>query len=208
MARLEGFDREIVLATKGLEPEAISKMLASFARSEVAKAISSGAASPRYEKYVNGRAGAEEETVVAPGPILYQFTNWPLVINAAIEELQKRTRTRTGRYHSSFIIIVNGKTIASDYSKIRADAEVAIINAAPYTRKLDNSRGSNRRHFLRAYWALRTRFLDFFAITHVYLNVRAGLYSSIPYSLKRDGGRKDRRKGMPITYPAIVINAL
>ena len=28
MARLEAFDREIVLATKGLAPEAISKMLA------------------------------------------------------------------------------------------------------------------------------------------------------------------------------------
>jgi hypothetical protein len=86
---------------------------------------------------------------------------------------------------------------------------VIIVNYQPYTRKLDTSRDSNRRHFLRAYHALRRRFGNAYSIMNTYLDVQAGVHPMIPYVLKHSAGRrKDRQAGMPITYPAIVINAL
>src|SRR6185369_10254520 len=97
MAGMEFFERDLRLATAGLEPDAINAALAKFARAELAKTIAGGAPQ-QYEKFVNGRAGAVEESVKAPGPIVYVFTNWSLVINAALQELQKRSPRRSGRY--------------------------------------------------------------------------------------------------------------
>lgn len=206
MPGLEFFDREIKLATQGLEPDQINAALAKFARRELARAISEGA-SPQYDRFVNGREGAPEESVRAPGPITYVFTNWPLVINAAIEELKKRTPRKSGRYQGSFIVIVGGQ-IVTDYASIKAGAEAIIVNFQPYTRKLDAGRAAGRRHFLGAYQALRRRFGDVFSVKNVYLNIQGGVHPMIPYVLKHGGRRKDRQAGMPITYPAIVINAL
>ncbi len=97
MAGFEAFDRELRIATAGLSREAISKELARFARAELAKAISAGA-SPQYEIFVNGRPGLVEENVIAPGPIVYEFTNWPLLINAALAELKARAPRASGRF--------------------------------------------------------------------------------------------------------------
>lgn len=208
MAGLEFFDRELRLATVGLEPEAINAALAKFARAELAKAISAGA-SPKYDKYVNGREGAQEETVRAPGPIVYEFVNWPLVINAALAELQKRSPRKSGRFASSFIVIVGGRVVVTDYTKLRADAEVIITNAQPYVRKaevgklgiparrlFDGTKNSMSRRF-KDVWRFETRFLE----------IKSGLHPLIPYRLKRGQGRKGREAGSAITYPAIVINA-
>lgn len=206
MAGFEAFDRDLRLATAGLTRDAIAKELAQFARQEVGKAVAAGA-SPHYDTYVNGRKDAPLESVVPPGPIVFEFVNWPIIINAAIEELRKRVRSKSGRYASSFIVIASGKLVV-DYRSIPSEAEVIIVNAQPYTRKLDAGRAFGRRHFLNAYWALRRRFGEMFSIRNVYLDIKAGVHPLIPYRLQRGGKRKDRQIGMPITYPALVINTL
>ena len=206
MPGFEAFDRDLRLATAGLEPAAVNGALAKYARAELAKAIAAGA-SPQYDKFVNGVEGAAEESVRAPGPIVYEFTNWPIVISAAIDELRKRVRSKSGRYAASFIVIVGGR-VATDYRTIPSDAEVIIVNAQPYTRRLDTSRSGARRHFLGAYQALRRRFGEVFSIRNVYLDIKTGVHPLIPYTLKSGGRRKDRQAGMPITYPALVINTL
>ena len=81
----EFFERDLRVATAGMEPEAINQAVAAFAKQEVRRLIAEGAASPEYERYVNGVAGAPEEAYRAPGAIVYEFTNWPLVIKAALE---------------------------------------------------------------------------------------------------------------------------
>lgn len=229
MAGFESFDRELRLATKGLEPAAINAALARFARSELAKAISAGA-SPQYTKYVNGREGAPEETVQAPGPIVYEFVNWPLVIDAAISELLRRAPRKTGRFHASFIVIANQRLV-TDYRQIAPYAEVIITNFQPYVRRVEaGKRIGQKRVFDSSKNALSRRYGDLFRFETRFLNIATGVHPEIPYILKggaplraaamnsrssvfRAGGthlarRKDTMAGQALTYPSIVINAL
>lgn len=225
----ESFDRQLTFATAGIEPENIAKELAKFARAELAKAIAAGA-SPQYERFVNNRPGLPEEAVTVPGSILYVFTNWPLVINAAIAELQKRSPRRSGRFASSFIVIAN-QHLTTDYSSIPAAAEVIITNFQPYVRRLEaGKRLGQKRIFDTSKNAMSRRFGDLFRFETRYLNIGAGVHPMIPYILKGDGQlqaaaqnnrssafragratlarRKDTAAGQALTYPSIVINML
>lgn len=208
MARFEGFERDLKLATAGMEPAAISAALAKYARAELAKAIAAGA-SPQYDRYVNGVAGLPEESVVAPGSILYVFSNWPLVINAALAELVKRSPRKSGRFAASFIVIVNGAPTV-EYSKIPSDGEVLITNFQPYVRKVEGglSGVKRRRVFDGTKSVMNSRFRGAFTFEAKYLDISAGVHPMIPYILKRGSRRKDRQAGMPISYPSIIINAL
>lgn len=207
MAGMEFFERELKIATAGLEPEQVNALLARFAREELAKVLSAGA-SPQYERFVNGRRGASEDTVKAPGPIVYVFTNWPLVIEAAIEELKRRAPRKSGRYANSFVVVANQHPV-TDYATISADAEVIILNRQPYTRKLETVQAGAGQRMFDTLLSLRRRFRDGFKFESRFLDVRGGVAPGVPYILKHSAGRrKDRQAGMPISYPAIVINAL
>ncbi|MBZ9659776.1 hypothetical protein LB523_12040 [Mesorhizobium sp. ESP-6-4] len=201
----EFFDRDLRLATAGLEPAQVNTALAKFAKQELARAISEGA-STKYDRYVNGRQGASEESVVAPGPIVYVFSNWPLVINAALEELKKRAPRKSGRYVGSFVVVVGGRTVVTDFSKLRADAEVVIFSQMPYTRKIEAGyNGPGKRHFDLSKSALNSRFRGAFEFEMKYVDVPGGISPSVPYHLKRT--TKRRSAGTPLTYPALIINA-
>jgi hypothetical protein len=203
---LQFFDRELSVALTDLDPAAMQKELAAFARRSVADVIRSGEAPADYEVFVNGRQGAPEESVELPGPIVYVFSNWKLAIETAIEELQKRVPRRTGRYAASFVVLVDQRVV-TDFSNIPAEAEIVIMNSAPYTRKMET--GANKtgaRHFDLARGAFNRRFSGVFNAQLMFLNVASGLVPGVPWILKRSGGRrKDRQAGMPITYPALVI---
>jgi hypothetical protein len=206
MARFDTFERDLKLATAGMEPAAISAALAKFARAELAKAIAAGA-SPQYTRYVNETEGLSEDAVKVPGSILYVFSNWPLVISTALAELQKRAPRRTGRYANSFLVIVGGRTVVTDYSKIRPDAEIVIFNPYPSTRRIETgNNGPGARHFDGAKNALSYRFGSVFKIEMKYVDVPGGISPLAPYRLKRT--TKRRAAGTPLSYPALVINAL
>lgn len=211
MAKFEAFDRQIALATADLEPEAISRELAKFARQELAKAIGAGA-SKQYQKFVNGVEGAAEEAVRAPGPIVYEFTNWPLVIDAALAELEKRgPQRKTGKFASSFVVIVGGRVAVTDFTKIRPDAEVVIFNATPYSRKAEVGRLGipELRLFKGTARVMATRFRGAFIFESKFLNVPSGIHPLAPYRLKTNRS-KDRisRRGGVLSYPSIIINRL
>ncbi|MES0168244.1 hypothetical protein NKJ87_20015 [Mesorhizobium sp. M0027] len=193
-----------------MEPEAINKALAAFAKQEVNRVIGEGIASPNYERYVNGVHNAPEETVKAPGPIVYEFVNWPLVIDAAIEELQKRgPRAKSGRFASSYIVIASGRAVVTDYSKIRSDAEIIITNAQPYVRKAEVGFLGipAQRLFYGTARVMGSRFRGAFTFQSKFLDIRAGLHHLIPYRLKarRSNDRISRKAGV-LSYPAIIIN--
>jgi hypothetical protein len=201
------FDRELSLAMADLDEGSMRRELAAFAKRSVADVISSGQAPARYERFVNGREGAAEESVVLPGPIVYLFSNWKQAILTALEELKKRAPRRSGRYSDSFVVLVNQQVI-TDYDSIPADGEVVILNARPYTRKMETgANGTGARHFDLARSAFNRRFSGVFNAQMTFLNVPSGVVAGAPYILKRSAGRrKDRAAGQPINYPALLIN--
>lgn len=208
MAGVEFFERELRLAIGDLRPEVMQKNLALFARQSLAEVQANGQAPQTYDRYVNGRLGAAEESVRLPGPILYVFSNWNLVIEAALVELKKRVPQKSGRYAGSFLVVVGGKVVTS-YASIPADAEVVIVNSRPYTRRLEVGKSSTgRKHFERAKTALNSRFRGAFSATTMFLKVSGGLHPEMPYILRGSSGkRKDSQAGQPITYPALVLQA-
>ncbi|RWQ16092.1 hypothetical protein [Mesorhizobium sp.] len=208
MAGFQFFERDLKLATAGMEPDAIDKALAAFAKQELKRVIGEGIASPTYERYVNGVHNAPEEAVKAPGPIVYEFVNWPLVINAALAELQKRSPRRSGKFASSFIVIAGGRAVATDFSKIRPDAEIIITNFMPTVRKAEVGYLGipEQRLFQGAARLMGSRFRGAYSFEAKFLNIRAGLHAQIPYRLKR--GTRRYAVGSPIAYPSILINAL
>lgn len=214
MAAVDFFDRELKLATADMEPEAINIMLAKFARDSVREVVASGRASENYELYVNGRQGAAEETVQAPGPIIYEFSLWEPIITFALDELRRRSPVKSGRFRSSFIVLASQREV-SDYDSIAPGDEVIITNFQPYVRKAENGLLGTKRYaiFDGAKRALDSRFGNegrnsaAFRFETKWLDVQAGVHAGMPYILKRaQGRRKDRQAGLPITYPAVVIN--
>jgi hypothetical protein len=202
-------EREFRVATEGLELPALNAALAQFAKEELARALGEGA-SQNYETFVNGQRGRAETSVIAPGPIVYVFTNWPLIISTAIEELRKRSPRRSGRFMNSFIVLAN-QQLTTDYAQIPPNAEVIVTNRQPYVRKIET--GANKslgeRMFALTRNALNRRFKDAFTFETKFLDIQSGVAPGVPWILKRSaGGRRDRQAGMPISYPSIVINAL
>lgn len=203
----EWFERDLRVATEGLSPEAINKAVATFAKQELRRVIAEGIASPTYERYVNSVHGAPEEAYKAPGAIVYEFTNWPLIIRAVLDELQKRAPRKSGRFADSFIVIVGGR-IVTDFRAIPAGAEAIVTNAQPYVRRIEGGkRLGQKRLFDSTKNAIARRFGGAFRFETRFLNIASGVHPLIPYILKGSHGRrKDRQAGMPITYPAILIN--
>lgn len=207
----EHFDRELRVALAGTEPEEMRRELAAFARASLAELIASRAAPAEYARFVNGRAGAAEETVQLPGPIVYVFTNWRLAVETALAELVRRVPRKTGRYSRSFLVVVGGREV-TDFDAIPPGGEVVIVNSQPYTRKMEVGENGEAgdRHFDLARGAFNRRFSGAFKASVQFLNVSAGLRPDMPYILKRGGRsrRKDRQAGQPISYPALILQAI
>lgn len=136
MAKLQTLQRDLQLATAGLSPQAIAPQLAAFARSELAKAITSGEGSPTYDKFVNGVEGADEGTVIPPGPIVYQFIWWGDIVQYALQYLIDRSPVASGRYKQSWFVMVDG-AIVSNPKNIQRASEIIITNDQPYSRKIE-----------------------------------------------------------------------
>lgn len=226
----EFFERDLKVATAGLEPEEINRAVAAFAKQEVRRVIAEGIASPQYDRFVNSVQGAPEEAYKAPGAIVYEFVNWPLVITSILAELQKRAPRRSGRFASSFIVISGGHLV-TDFSSIAGSQEVIITNFQPYVRKIEAGKKlGQKRVFDSTKNSMARRFSGAFKFETRFLNISGGVHPEIPYILKGNGrirlaaqnnrssafragrttlaGRKDTAAGQPITYPAIIVNAL
>ncbi|MBW9090840.1 hypothetical protein JNB91_23800 [Rhizobium wenxiniae] len=234
MAGLDAFEQEIRIATAGLEPDEIRHALAVYARQSVAEVVQSGRASARYDRYVNGRRGASEDSVQLPGPIVYEFSLWEPILTFALLELARRSPVKSGRFRQSFIVLANQR-IVTDFDEIGPDDEVIITNFQPYIRKAEGGVLSVPRFsiFDGTKRSLARRFGNSgrnaaaFSFETKWLDIRSGVHPQIPYILKghqrvtaakkssrssahRAGRltlerRKDREAGQPITYPSIVI---
>ena len=195
--RFVSFERQIKVATAGLEPAAIAVKLAAVARRALAEAIRSGEAPSTYERVVNGRVGAPEDSVVPPGPIVYRF-NWlgPVAVYA-LEFLRARSPVRAGRYRESHFVMANGRKTAPE--SIPPGAELIVTNDRPYARKIQV--GAMKMSvppgiYEDARQAVQRRFGRIVRVDLRFVSL-AGAYRL----------RRGRKRGQPITYPALVVNA-
>lgn len=136
MAIANSLERHLTVFLKGTEEE-MRKDFALFARQTLAKTISTGEGSPNYDKFVNGRKGAEEETVKLPGVILYKFNWLEHVAVFAVAFLKSRWPAvgpgRGGHYRDSYFILGGGKEIlAKDAGQYE---QIIVCNDKPYSRK-------------------------------------------------------------------------
>lgn len=201
MATFQTFAAELKVATRGLEPDEINAKLARFARQALAREIRSGRASPNYEKFVNGRKGAEEETVQAPGPILYLFSQWREIIAFALLSLEEKSPRKSGRYVGSFFVMVNGQRV-TNFATIPPTATVLITSDQPYSRKIHvgamEGMSVPRGNFEKARQALFRKF-NASEARSIDADVR---FIDLPGAYVRQRGRG---AGQAITYPALAI---
>lgn len=209
MATAEVLERQLRVATASLQPEEISALLAKTARTALATAISAGEASPDYVKAVNGRLGAAEETVVAPGPIIYRFIYLEEAALFAVKYAETHSPVLSGRYRKSWFLMVNGAPWNRS-APIPIDAEMILVNDQPYHRKVEvgaMKMSVPPRIVEQTRQAVFARFGSGTAKTVEaeirFIQLRGG------YVLKGRArrGRKDRGAGQPLTYPALILRA-
>lgn len=213
MARFETFARDLQLATAGLAPEAISRDLARFARSCLTDAIAAGEASTIYTKYINGREGADEETVVPPGPIVYDFSYWQPILAFTLAELEKRSPRQSGSYIGSHVVMVGSQVMRPD-AEIAAGEEVSVVATVPYARKIESGfqkvstgeavfqdvRRKVQSQFGRA---VDVKFRMVY-IPNGY--ILKGRFRRGRKEFSRKKLQRDTQAGARMTYPAIVMN--
>jgi hypothetical protein len=144
--RIEFFERELTLALDSqIGPEAMARRLAEFSRHKLAEVIGTGAGTRNYTRFVNGREGAREEAVKAPGDILYVFNWWPEILVDAMAYLRTRSPgSRAGGhkgrkpYRDSWFVMADGREVNTrQYKDIPPGSVVTITNDAPYSQLLD-----------------------------------------------------------------------
>lgn len=212
MARISTFAKDLQLATAGISPEAIAPMLAAFAKSENMKAIQEGEGSERFDRYVNGNFGAAEETVVAPGPILYVYRWWPEVIEFALQSLVERSPDKSSRYKRSWFVMTPGGRVSS-FGDIPISATVILCNDQPYSRKIDvgHMRMSvppgvvedARKMVMSRFGNMVTARRTMVPLPNGY--VLRGHFRRGYRQFARTKLRKDTQAGAQMTYPALVL---
>lgn len=140
-----------VFVARHCSPQAVARLLAQTARDGTAELIRSRRASPRFIRYVDGRANAAAESVKANGVIVDVFDNWGDIITFAIAFLRKRAPHDSGDYVKSFFLGLDGKMVDADAFNPRTVgslSEVIIGNTQPYNRLVDvQLAGRNRIRF-------------------------------------------------------------
>ncbi|WP_454917311.1 hypothetical protein [Xanthobacter sediminis] len=206
------FDRDIQLATSDLAPEAIAAELAKLAKEERDGAIKRGEASPIYDTFVNGVRGAAEETVRAPGPILYVFSYWQPVIDFTLDFLRRRSPDKSGRYKASHSVMIGSQFIQPE-AEIGADEEVTIVSTVPYSRKIEVGHmqmSVERGVYVDARKAVMQRFAGLMNVkaTQILLPngyILKGVFRRGFRPYARTKLRKDTEAGARMTYPAIIM---
>ena len=212
-SEIRDFTKNLKLATADLSPQSIAKELASLARSSLSDVIRSGEGSERYDRYVNGHFGADENTVVAPGPILYDFHWWNEIIEYAISVLQDRSPVLSGLFKSSWMAMIDG-AVTTDYADIPIAATVMIVNTQPYARKIEvgHTKMSVPHGVAEdSVLVVRRRFGNVAEIKKTMTTIPngyilKGVFTKGGRKFSRTKLRRDTQAGSEMTYPALVIS--
>lgn len=89
-----------------------------------------------FQRYVDGRVGAPEESVRPGGVIVYRYPRLELVAQFALETLFELSPVLSGEYRMGHRLFLNGKEVAS-LAAYKSGDEVAVTNYLPYARKIE-----------------------------------------------------------------------
>lgn len=194
-------------AEQNMSPQALSANLAKLSIDYRDDAIRRGDAAPVYRTYVDGRQGVPETQVQPDGVIIYRFNLLGLAAAFSLAFCQARSPVRSGAYKKAWAIVVNGKRWTDATDGIPSDAEVMIVNPMPYARKIDTGamRMSVPPGIIEAGRTAVRRQYPNIAAELSFVTIPSGALPPAPYVLRRSGGRKDRRAGQQLTYPALVM---
>lgn len=223
--------RTTTLRASTLLPQAErGRILARAARAERDDLIAKRQASPFYRTLVDGREGVSEEMIRPGGAIIYRFNTLGQAALFGLAFARERSPVLSGAYRRGWVVAVNGKPWSMDLRDIPAHAEVVLVNAAPYGRKIDTGgqRTIGRGIAEATRQAVMKRFPNITAgVTFMRLTGAMGGFQT-PYVLKGNSRsqavkhaarrqhagsltvkvwRKDTRAGEVMTYPAITLRA-
>lgn len=194
--KLRAFARELqLLPQRMMSEDEFRKIHARIAREENAK-IQDEYSPSQTTRFVDGRHGADEDSVKFGGVIVYKYSYVHRVALAAIAELWTAAAKfrDSGKYGAGFFFIADDKRVTT----IPENAvEIYISNDVDYARKL------HVRHYgfnaPPGIWeVVRQRLIARFGNT-VRIDIRF-LPLSGAYVLKTG-----KRRGQPITYPSLYI---
>lgn len=146
-SRVEPLDKDIdLLISETLSPAARSEMLAEFARETLADAEATNAAAlgrvPPHETFVDGRAGAIEESVRPEGVIVYEFDLVEELFAWIDEQLIKHSPVgatadrHSGLYKRSHLFYADDRE-ADPLAPPPGTHVGVFVNATPYARKIE-----------------------------------------------------------------------
>lgn len=203
MARPQTFERDLRVATAGLEPDAVRALLVRTALAALSEAQGAGEFPTQYITSVNGRVGGKEQSVEPPGPIVYTAVWWPEILEYGLTFAAARSPVLSGRFKRSWFAMENGSPV-TNFAAIPLNAECIITNDQPYSRKIE----VGHMHMSvppgvveDLVSALRRKFGNLITVRRKFISLEGA------YLLKR-GSRRQRRArqgGRILSYPAAVI---
>jgi hypothetical protein len=181
---------------------------------------------PFWEAYANQPGNSNLESVVLPGPIVYNYRYLVDLIRFALDELRKQSPTVSGNYRNSHTVYVNDAPVGGDVPKtINPGDKIYIANPVPYARRLEigRTKGGARpflisvpnRIYYRVTEMIKTegkgrakvymKFIDLGAWT-LTKDQRSLVKTTRGYAYSRRQ-RPDRRAGSTVLSPAIFFTA-
>jgi hypothetical protein len=131
------FRQQFQIAADGVAEEIRQRHIAA-AREKLADALKQRPIRPAVLQIVDGRENASLNDVKFPGVILFRLGVLQEVGLAALALAQKLSPVASGRYRSSWAVLVDGKPreIGAGTPPIGPDSRVVIVNPQPYARKI------------------------------------------------------------------------
>jgi len=196
------FERTIRLAVDSLRPPDVQRHHAAVARRGLVDHLRKLKGDlPEVQTFVDGRLGAPEESVKPYGVIRYEFVFASEAATFALKEAQEMSPVDSGAFRRAWFLMVDGKEVAADAIPPSA-RRIVLTNDRPYARKIEVGAMTVRVPpgiVDRLQRVVLRRFGNSVEADVQYIELAGG------YRLKRDGGRKGRRKGDPLTYPALIM---
>lgn len=199
--------------------------VATFARARAAEQSQLRGSQP-IARYVDGRAGAAEESVrLDGGQIVYVWSNIAQAAQFALLKAVELSPERSGAYKRGWFLVVDGTPWTGPLASIPPGSAVTLTNKEPYHRKIDT--GGQRTSVApliteQVRQAVKRKFPSLQA-SRTFVTIPGGytlqghaFRSGLHFDRKARKftrvharvatNRADARKGQALTYPAVVIS--